>query len=161
MSAESLVLSNADQGHVFLWVALGLGLGALVGLEREYRGHEAGIRTASFVCGGAAMFTQMSTLFGDSRVAAAVVQGVGFLGAGLIFQTRRGDTKGVTTAAMVWVVAGLGVVVGMRLWLAATLIAVTLVVLLELAPLSNWVLTHGRPHASPTKPASVPDDQLG
>jgi putative Mg2+ transporter-C (MgtC) family protein len=144
-------LSNGDQFHLYGWVLLGLLLGAIVGFEREYRGHEAGVRTTALVCAGATMFTQVSTLLGDSRVAAGVVQGIGFLGIGLMFQ-RGGSVKGVTTAATIWVMAAVGLLVGERLWFTATLVTVTLVALLELAPLSDWVLEHGRPHERPTPP---------
>ena len=87
-------LSNADQFEVFAHLMLALVLGALIGMEREYRGHEAGVRTSALVCLGAALFGHTSLLYGDSRVAAGVVQGIGFLGAGLIFQ-RGPDVRGV------------------------------------------------------------------
>jgi len=144
-------LSNSDQFHLYGWVVLALMLGAVVGFEREYRGHEAGIRTTALVCAGATMFAQVSSLLGDSRVAAGVVQGVGFLGIGLMFQ-RGGNVKGVTTAATIWVMAAVGLLVGEKLWVTATLVTGTLVVLLELAPVSDWVLEHGRPHERPTVP---------
>lgn len=149
-------VSNSAQLHLYGWVLLGLVLGAVVGFEREYRGHEAGIRTTALVCAGATMFTQVSSLLGDSRVAAGVVQGVGFLGIGLMAQRGR-SVKGVTTAATIWAMAAVGLVAGEKLWLTATLVTVTLVVLLELAPLSDWVLEHGRPHERPTVPPSGDD----
>jgi putative Mg2+ transporter-C (MgtC) family protein len=136
-------VSNGEQFHVYLWVLLALALGGVVGLEREYRGHEAGIRTTALVCAGAAVFSQVSESFGDSRVAAGVVQGVGFLGAGLVFQ-RGNDIKGVTTAATIWVMAGVGLVVGEQLWLSGILLSATVLFALELAPLSDWVLAQGR-----------------
>ena len=136
--------SNGDQARAYLWVFMGLALGAVIGFEREYRGHEAGIRTAALVCGGATIFTQVSVLFGDSRVAAGVVQGIGFLGAGLVIQRGR-SVRGVTTATTIWVVAAIGVLVGEELWLTAVLVTGTVVVILELAPVSNWVLEHGAP----------------
>ncbi len=68
-------MSNADQLEVFLRLLIALGLGAAVGLEREFRGHEAGLRTSALVCLGAAMFGEASDIFGDSRIAAGVVQG--------------------------------------------------------------------------------------
>jgi putative Mg2+ transporter-C (MgtC) family protein len=132
---------------------LALLLGGLVGAEREYRGHEAGIRTTALVCAGATMFTQVSVIFGDSRLAAGVVQGVGFLGAGLIFQ-RRQNVHGITTAATIWVMAAVGVVAGERLWLTAILVTVTVLVVLELAPVSDWVLRHGKLHTR-SKPSAI------
>jgi putative Mg2+ transporter-C (MgtC) family protein len=137
--------TNGDQLRAYFWVLLALLLGAIVGLEREYRGHEAGLRTTALVCAGATMFTQVSVIFGDSRLAAGVVQGVGFLGAGLIFQ-RRQNVHGITTAATIWVMAAVGVVAGERLWLTAVLATFTVLAVLELAPVSDWVLRHGKVH---------------
>lgn len=136
-------MSNADQVELFLRMLLAAGIGSMVGLQREYRGHEAGIRTTAMVCLGAAIFAELSRLIGDSRIAAGVVQGIGFLGAGLIYQ--RGDsTQGVTTAATVWVTAALGLVIGNDLPVTGILLALALVVMLELAPLSDWVYARGR-----------------
>ena len=136
-------MSNADQLQSWLWLLLALGLGGAVGLEREWRGHEAGIRTSALVCAGAALFGHVSVATGDSRIAAAVVQGIGFIGAGVVFQ--RGDAvKGVTTAATIWLVAGIGLLIAYELWLTAVLTSVTAVVLLELAPVSDIVFHHGK-----------------
>lgn len=142
--------SNAVQFEIFLHLLIALGLGAAIGLEREFRGHEAGIRTSALVCVGAALFGETSLLYGDSRVAAGVVQGIGFLGAGLIFQ-RGPDVRGVTTAATIWVLAGIGLAVAEDLWLTAVLVTATLIVLLELAPVSDMVYRLGiRMHGDPT-----------
>lgn len=132
-------MTTADQFEVYLWVLFAFGLGALVGLEREIRGHEAGIRTNGLVCAGAATFALIGRDIGEDRVAAAVVQGVGFLGAGLVFQ-RGHSVRGVTTAATIWVMAAVGVVVSQEMWLTAILVVVTVIVVLELAPVSDWVL---------------------
>lgn len=135
-------MSNGDQFEVFVHLLAALALGAAIGIEREYRGHEAGIRTSALVCAGAALFGETSLLYGDSRVAAGVVQGIGFLGAGLIFQ-RGHDVRGVTTAATVWVLAGIGLAVAEDMWLTAALITATVVVLLELSPLSDAIYRLG------------------
>jgi len=136
-------MSERDQLELFLWVLYAMGLGGAVGFEREFRGHEAGIRTTALVCAGAAMFGQVSGQFGDGRVAAGVVQGIGFLGAGLVFQ-RGENIKGVTTAATIWVMAATGLIVASELWLLPLLIAATLIVVLELAPVSDRVLKFSR-----------------
>ena len=136
-------MSERDQLELFLWVLYAMGLGAAVGLERELRGHEAGVRTNALVCGGAAIFGQVSEAYADSRIAAGVVQGIGFIGAGLIFQ-RRGTVKGVTTAATIWVMAALGLVVSSELWLMPLLLTATIIALLELAPVSDAVLKFSR-----------------
>lgn len=136
-------MSERDQVELYLWVLYALGLGAAVGLEREFRGHEAGIRTTAIVCAGAALFGQISNSFGDTRIAAGVVQGIGFLGAGLVFQ-RGTSVKGVTTAATVWVMAAVGLVVASELWVLALLSTLTIILVLELAPLSDRVLATSR-----------------
>lgn len=115
-------------------------LGGLVGLERERSGKPAGLRTHVLICVGSALFTQMSIVLsteigrgGDpGRVAAQIVTGVGFIGAGTIMQAGR-FIHGLTTAATIWVVAALGMTVGAgrdgHALLACALILATLVVL--------------------------------
>jgi putative Mg2+ transporter-C (MgtC) family protein len=90
--------------------------GILVGGERQRREKPAGLRTLSMVCLGSAVFTMLSFAFtsttGDSgRVAAQIVTGIGFLGAGVILHGRR-IVSGVTTAAIIWVAASIGMAVG-------------------------------------------------
>lgn len=105
-------------------------LGAVVGYERERAGKPAGIRTHGMVSLGAALFTVVS-LYGfgaggdPARVAAQIVSGIGFLGAGAILHQRRG-VQGLTTAASLWVTAaiGLAVGVGMAMMSAATVVLV-------------------------------------
>jgi putative Mg2+ transporter-C (MgtC) family protein len=98
--------------------------GGLVGLERELKNKPAGIKTNILICLGAALYTSLSILlsgantgsggnYGDpSRIAAQIVSGIGFLGGGTIIQAR-GTILGLTTAATIWVVAAIGVCVGM------------------------------------------------
>lgn len=137
-------VSVEEQLAVFVRVLLGLVLGAFVGFEREFRGHEAGIRTNALVCGAAALFGAVSLELGDDRVAAGVVQGIGFIGAGIVFQRGR-SVHGVTTAATIWMMAALGLAIASRMYLLACLVAVMVVLLLELAPVSDWVLARSRP----------------
>ncbi|MEO8538217.1 MAG: MgtC/SapB family protein [bacterium] len=154
-------MSSGDQVELYLWALYALGLGAAVGWEREYRGHEAGIRTTAIVCLGAAIFGQVSESFADTRIAAGVVQGIGFLCAGLVFQ-RGPNVRGVTTAATVWVMAAVGLAVASELWLLALLATATIIMCLELAPISDRMFGSsqkrviGRRHASgldsPTQP---------
>lgn len=139
-------MSNADQFELFARLMLALVLGSAIGAEREFRGHEAGIRTSGLVCLGAATFGEVATVFDSDRIAAGVVQGVGFLGAGLIF-VRNDNISGVTTAATVWVLAGLGLLVSVDLWFSALLLTAAVIALLELAPISDWVYRNGRRHA--------------
>jgi putative Mg2+ transporter-C (MgtC) family protein len=141
-------MSNADQFEFALWVLLATGLGAAVGLQRELRGHQAGIRTAALVAGGAAMFGRLSEVYGDDRIAAGVVQGIGFLGAGLILHRHGGVVRGATTAATIWVVAAVGLVVGRELWLAALVLTAAYIAVLELRPLSDMVFRFGQRQAA-------------
>jgi putative Mg2+ transporter-C (MgtC) family protein len=107
-------------------------LGGLVGLEREIKRKAAGVRTNLLICMGSAFFTLLSAvLAGDSadksRVASNIVQGIGFLGAGLILHNRS-RVSGLTSAATVFVVASIGMACGAGLY-AAALVATLIVVL--------------------------------
>ena len=111
-------------------------LGAAIGLERELSGKAAGLRTNLLICLGAAVFTIISremAMGGEdtaTRIAAQIVTGVGFLGAGAIIQDRAG-VHGLTTAATIWLVAIIGMASGARFYLLAivsTLIAVIVLV---------------------------------
>jgi putative Mg2+ transporter-C (MgtC) family protein len=99
-------------------------LGGIIGLEREIRHRPAGLRTNMFICFGAAMFTILSDVLavehlGDhTRIAAQIIPGIGFIGAGSILHTR-GLTSGLTTAATLFVVAGVGMATGGGLYLTA------------------------------------------
>jgi len=99
-------------------------MGGIVGLEREWRHKASGLRTNILICMGAALFTMMSeVLAGDGspnkgQVASNIVQGIGFLGAGLILHTRN-RVLGLTSAATVWVVAAVGMACGAGLYVEA------------------------------------------
>lgn len=117
-------------------------LGAALGIEREWRGKEAGLRTNTLIALGAALFTAVSMHLGPGdpgRVAAQVVTGVGFLGAGAIL--HNGTTvQGLTTAAMIWVNAAIGVAAGaghIRLAVAST--AIVLIAMIALGPVDDWL----------------------
>jgi len=109
-------------------------LGGLIGLERELRHRAAGLRTNMFICFGAALFTLLSARlagvpFDAARIAAQIIPGIGFIGAGSILHTR-GLTSGLTTAATIFVVASVGMAAGGGLYLTATF--ATVLVLLSL-----------------------------
>jgi putative Mg2+ transporter-C (MgtC) family protein len=112
-------------------------LGGLIGLEREYKRRSAGVRTNLLICLGAAFFTLLSAvLAGDGspnkgQVASNIVQGIGFLGAGLIIHNRS-RISGLTSAASVWVVASIGMACGAGLLAAAAVATVIVVIALEL-----------------------------
>jgi putative Mg2+ transporter-C (MgtC) family protein len=112
-------------------------LGGIIGLERQLRHRPAGLRTHMFICFGAAMFTllsrQLAGVESDSaRIAAQIIPGIGFIGAGSILHARASVT-GLTTAATLFVVAGIGMAAGGGLYLTAVfatgLILISLVVL--------------------------------
>jgi putative Mg2+ transporter-C (MgtC) family protein len=112
--------------------ALATLLGFVVGLEREYRGKAAGMRTFALIALGAAAFTGIAIarfpISGD-RVIQGIVAGIGFLGAGIIFQREEGVVEGLTTAASIWSVAAIGVLVGSSAYvsgLAATFLALVI-----------------------------------
>lgn len=110
--------------QMFLRVIIATILGAFVGYERERAGKAAGLRTHGMVGFGAALFAIVSNYGfegGDpGRVAAQIVTGIGFIGAGVILH-RRGNIKGLTTAATLWVTAAIGLAVGVGMvWLSAT-----------------------------------------
>ena len=108
-------------------------LGYVIGLERRLTGHAAGDRTFALTSLGAALFTVVSLKafpFGDTRVAAGVVTGLGFLGAGMILKTQDKEVKGLTTAASIWTVGAIGLAVGAGSYgLAITAAALTLFLL--------------------------------
>ena len=122
------------QFQIFFQLFLAALLGGLVGLEREYKRRAAGLRTYSLVSLGAALFTILGleasriflnnaeVSFDPSRIIGQIVLGVGFLGAGLII-IRESRVEGLTTAAGLWVVAALGVAVGIKLYLVAVFVA--------------------------------------
>jgi len=123
-----------DQLAIVGRLAFAAALGAFIGLERELRGYPAGVRTVALVALGAALFTDVSQLLGgEDRVAAGIVTGIGFLGAGVIF--REGYTvRGITTAAALWSAAAIGMAAGRELYLVAGLGAVLVFILLEARP---------------------------
>ena len=121
---------------VRLFVALLLG--GLIGVERDYRSKDAGIRTHFLVALGSALFCVVSQfVFGvdlkdSSRVAAQVVSGIGFLGAGtIIFQKDKNVVRGLTTAAGLWVTAAIGLACGTGMYAAAAISTVFVLVSLE------------------------------
>ena len=104
-------------------------LGFLIGFERKMRSKEAGIRTHTVVCFGAALMTIISKNIGGGdpgRIAAQIVTGIGFLGAGMIVYNQH-EVKGLTTAAGVWATAGIGMACGAELWIVAVAATVVMI----------------------------------
>lgn len=114
--------------------------GGLIGLERELKNKPAGIKTNILICVGSALFTSVSVLisashadkgyFGDpARIAAQIVSGIGFLGGGSIIQSR-GTVLGLTTAATIWIVAAIGLCIGIGHADIAVISSITVVLIL-------------------------------
>lgn len=123
------------------WLRLGTAVlcGGVIGLERQLRGKAAGIRTSILICLGTALFVGLGSSFSGervdpTRVLGQVVSGIGFLGGGVIL-AREGNVIGVTSAAVIWVLAALGSFIGLGHLLAAlvlTLVTVGLLIGVEL-----------------------------
>ncbi|WP_335418625.1 MgtC/SapB family protein [Gemmobacter denitrificans] len=124
-------------------MSVALGCGALIGMERQIRQRKAGLRTNALVALGAAAFVVFSmthdTDTSPSRVAAQVVSGIGFLGAGIIFRDGL-NVHGLTTAATMWCAAAVGVLAGGGYW-AHALVTTALVVFVNLGlrPFVQWL----------------------
>jgi putative Mg2+ transporter-C (MgtC) family protein len=134
------ILANS-QVQIFFQLLLAAFLGGLVGLERECKQREAGLRTYTLVSLGAALFTiitfQISPLFlgktgvnfDPSRIIGQIALGVGFIGAGLIIY-KQFHVEGLTTAAGIWVVSAIGIAVGVKLYWIAIFSAFLAIVIL-------------------------------
>jgi putative Mg2+ transporter-C (MgtC) family protein len=126
--------------------AIRLGLcvlfGTAIGVERELRNKPAGISTHCFVMAGAALFTFISiTLDPNSpaRVAAQIVSGVGFLGAGMILKSEDHKVKNLTTAAAVWFAAAIGMAVGIGWYVIGALATVYAVIVPRIPHVKTWL----------------------
>jgi len=124
--------SILPQLYFFAQIILSIFLGAVIGWQREKRGKAAGARTYALVTAGAALFTILSVnIFPDdpARIAAQIVTGIGFLGAGAILH-KESAIVGLTTAAGLWIAAAIGMAVGLRYYLLAILTAATILAVL-------------------------------
>jgi putative Mg2+ transporter-C (MgtC) family protein len=109
--------------ELLVQLSLAVLLGGIIGLDRELRGKPAGLRTNTLICVGAALFTSLSVgmagAHGDpARVAAQIIPGVGFIGAGTILHTR-GSVTGLTSAATIWIVSAIGMALGTHAYVEA------------------------------------------
>ena len=142
-------------------IILAVVFGAAIGLEREVGGKAAGLRTNVLICLGAAVFTILSKQMGNgtdgslTRIAAGVVTGVGFLGAGAIIQDR-GGVHGLTTAATIWLVASIGMACGAGFYgLAVLSTLIAIVVLIGFGQLEKPLRRYNKKN----KPKDSPDKQ--
>lgn len=136
----SLVVGNEAAFAIRLGVCLLLG--ALIGIERELRNKPAGISTNCFVMAGACLFTFASIAIdpnSPARIAAQVVSGVGFLGAGMILKSENDKVKNLTTAAVVWFAAAIGMVIGLGWYLIAAMATLYAVVVPRIPHVKTWL----------------------
>ncbi|HUF49699.1 MAG TPA: MgtC/SapB family protein [Longimicrobiales bacterium] len=154
---DELIVFLAQNREPVLRLFLAAALGGFIGLEREASGKPAGFRTNLLICVGAALITQLSIVIAadtslpggfrsdPGRIAAQIVSGIGFLGAGTILHAR-GSVTGLTTAATLWVVAAIGMAVGAEAYIQA--LAATGLVLLALMLLGRF-----EDHLLPRRPS--------
>lgn len=155
-----------DERTIVLRLGLALLLGGLLGLEREVRGHAAGLRTHLLVCLGSCLFTLVSIAAGQAvegpessvvraditRIASQIVVGIGFLGGGAIL--RHGTSiRGLTTAANLWLTASVGLASGLGFFFGASLtVGLALVVLVGLRPVGRLIERFRKRHDIPSEP---------
>ena len=137
MSVSIESLWTDAHGGMLVRLLVATVLGGIVGYEREREGKPAGVRTHAMVALGAALFTMVSTSGfregGDPRVAAQIVSGIGFLGAGVILRDHAG-VHGLTTAASLWVTAAIGAAVGTDMLLMSFVTALLVFAILRFGP---------------------------
>ena len=127
-----------DQAELVGKLLLAAFCGGVIGWQRDRRQYVAGLRTMALVAAGAVLFTGINETFGTDRVVSNIVTGIGFLGAGIIFR-EGGTVRGITTAATVWAVAAIGVVIGLELYLLALVATPLVFLILEMRPLSEYI----------------------
>ncbi len=153
---------------LLLRALLAAALGFAVGWEREAHGHAAGVRTISIVTLSAAALTTLATIsFGTpDRIIANIIVSVGFLGAGMILHGQRGEARGLTTAASVWGMTIVGMVVGLGHYVLAIILTLLILLLLwwqHIPGLARLLPppphgAHERRHASASTPRARPPE---
>lgn len=126
-----------ERWELYLRLLIAVILGAVIGLERASKNKDAGVRTHSLVSLGAAAIMILSGFsegqFRDPmRLAAQVISGIGFIGAGIIWMDKDNITRGLTTAANIWVTSGLGLMIGYGLYDLAIVLCLLMLVSLNL-----------------------------
>jgi putative Mg2+ transporter-C (MgtC) family protein len=134
--------------EALLRLALAAGLGGAIGLEREFRHKPAGLRTNMLIALGSALFSMLSVELGGGagspdRIAAQVVTGIGFLGAGAILRSGE-NVHGLTTAATIWVNAAIGMAAGLGSYTVATVAAAITLTVLALMPVMEKMVDKRR-----------------
>jgi putative Mg2+ transporter-C (MgtC) family protein len=117
-------------------------IGAVIGLEREFRSKPAGFRTMILICVGSCLYTILSkesNLASPDRIASNIVTGIGFIGAGVIFKEGI-SVNGLTTAALIWITAALGMAIGFNNYpLAIVVSSMVVIVLFILEPVQRFI----------------------
>lgn len=126
-------------------------LGALIGIERQLRNHDAGLKTNALVAAGSGMFVMMAASFGEpDRIVAQILPGIGFLGAGMIMRDGL-HVRGLNTAATLWCSAAVGTLAGAGDLLTASLAAVTVVMAnILLRQVAEWIDHKHNPDKAPS-----------
>jgi putative Mg2+ transporter-C (MgtC) family protein len=124
-----LLLEKED----FISIAVSILCGGIIGFEREYSNKAAGFRTMILICLGSTIFTIVSKhgSGSDDRIAANIITGIGFIGAGVIFKDKL-SVLGLTTAAVIWTVAGIGMATGISYHLLAICLTLFTIIVLTL-----------------------------
>jgi putative Mg2+ transporter-C (MgtC) family protein len=130
---------------IIIKLLLSILVGGAIGAERQYRSKSAGFRTLTLICMGSALFTVLSEWIGSpgnpDRIASNIATGIGFVGAGVIFKGDFG-VNGITTAAMIWVTAALGMGIGAGYeWVSVLGCVLILLMLFIFGLLENWIDT--------------------
>ncbi len=138
---QEILLEIIYELQLCISVVVSAVFGFIIGLERKRRGKEAGVRTHTIMCLGSCLFTVISLNlsknldFDPARIAAQIIPGIGFLGAGMII-FKKNEIRGLTTAAGIWVTAGVGMACGAGLYVIAIVATILIVI-------SQWLLHSG------------------
>ncbi len=138
-----LSFEQSIPGNAILKLSLAVIIGSILGLEREVRGKSAGFRTLALICFGSTIFTicsyQLGVEVNRDRIAANIITGIGFIGAGVIFRNNS-SVSGITTAASIWVAAAIGMLLGIGEYLLAGISMVfALFILYALDFIQFWI----------------------
>ena len=125
------IIIKAFQNELILPIWYAIFCGSLIGLERELKNKDAGIKTSIFICVGAAIFTYLGSRIDgvndNSRVIAQIVSGIGFIGGGVIIY-EKDKVQGLTSAVIIWVTAAIGILSGMGMYYEAVMSTLTIVI---------------------------------
>lgn len=140
---HQVFLSTRIYDDEILKIFLSVVCGSILGFEREIRGKSAGFRTLALICFGSTIFTICSYLLGvednRDRIAANIITGIGFLGAGVIFRNNI-SVSGITTAASIWIAAAIGMLIGIGEYtLAAISVVLALFILYAMDYIQFWI----------------------